>query len=159
MAYTHFLIPAEGGDGEKRLHEFLRTHAVLKIEQRFVDRPEGAFWAYAIHYDALPASPSPAIPKRELGKDRVDYEKVLNEGDFALYVKLRDWRMTVATEQSLPPFAIFHNATLAEIAKARPTSLETLRDVAGVGEGKAARFGAALLSLLDGNAPPSPEIA
>ncbi len=92
MAYTHFLVPAEGGEAEKRLDVFLRSHAILKIEQRFVDRAEGVFWAYAIHYDALPASPAAAMPKRELGKDRVDYEKVLSEADFAVYVKLRDWR-------------------------------------------------------------------
>ena len=42
MPYAHFLVPAEGGDTEQRLREFLRQRAVLKIEQRFVDRPEGA---------------------------------------------------------------------------------------------------------------------
>jgi hypothetical protein len=41
VAYAHFLIPAEGGDAEKRLQEFLRTHVVLKVEQRFAERPEG----------------------------------------------------------------------------------------------------------------------
>jgi len=98
MPYSHFLIPAEGGEAEKRLDVFLRSHAILKIEQRFVDRPESAFWAYAIHYDPLPAVSTSvtSVPKRELGKDRVDYEKVLGERDFALFVKLRDWRAGLA---------------------------------------------------------------
>jgi superfamily II DNA helicase RecQ len=159
MPYTHFLIPAEGGDAEKRLDVFLRSHAILKIEQRFVDRPEGAFWAYAIHYDPLPAASGSvsAAPKRELGKDRIDYEKVLGERDFALYVKLRDWRSGLAEQQSVPVFSIFHNATLAAIAQARPTTREALRDVPGVGEGKAERYGAAVLALIEGDAPADPK--
>jgi superfamily II DNA helicase RecQ len=122
MAYVHFLVPAEGGDAEKRLQDFLRTHAVLKIEQRFAEQPDGLYWCYAIHYDEAPAARESTVPKRELAKDRIDYQKVLSEQDFAVYVRLRDWRMALATEQSVPPFSIFHNATLAEIAKARGQS-------------------------------------
>ncbi|RFC47227.1 MAG: hypothetical protein DVB23_001180 [Verrucomicrobia bacterium] len=40
MKYAHFHVPAWGGDQETRLNVFLRSHAILKIEQRFEDRPE-----------------------------------------------------------------------------------------------------------------------
>ncbi|MDF1816772.1 MAG: hypothetical protein P1V20_31505 [Verrucomicrobiales bacterium] len=78
MAYAHFLIPAEGGEAEKRFQKFIEAHAILKVEQRFVERSEGLFWCYAVHYDSKSAgmsNVSPGWKKRELGKDRIDYEK------------------------------------------------------------------------------------
>lgn len=150
MAYAHFLVPAEGGDAEKRLQDFLRTHAVIRIKQRFVDNVEGAFWAYAVHYDELPGSREASGPQRELGKDRIDYQKTLSETDFALYVKLRDWRKEQAEAQGVPPFSIFHNATLAAIAVARPGTMAGLREISGVGEGKAERYGEAVLKIVAG---------
>lgn len=151
MGYAHFLIPAEGGDAEKRLNEFLRTHAVLKMELRFAERLEGLFWVYAIHYDEAPGARDSSAPQRELGKDRIDYQQTLSEPDFALYVKLRDWRKAVAEEQGVPQFSIFHNATLAAIAQARPASAESLRELSGVGEGKGSRYGEAVLKIVAGS--------
>lgn len=148
MPYAHFLVPAEGGDAEQRLRDFLRQRAVLKIEQRFVDRPEGAFWAYAVHYDEGSMAKGLAPAGRLLGKDRVDYQKVLSEGDFALYVKLRDWRRELAEKEGLPPFSIFHNAAMAAIAQARPRTAVELQQIEGIGSGKVERYAEAVLQLV-----------
>ena len=53
-----------------------------------------------------------------------------------------------AKTQSVPPYVIFHDATLREIAAARPVSLEELGQVKGVGASKLQRYGGRVLRLL-----------
>ena len=51
----------------------------------------------------------------------------------ALFEALRSWRREQAQSQHVPPYVIFHDATLAEIAAARPASLPALAKAGGVG--------------------------
>ena len=61
---------------------------------------------------------------------------------------LRQWRAEVAKAHSLPPFVIFHDRTLREIASASPDSLEALSGISGIGERKLAAYGEELLRVL-----------
>jgi ATP-dependent DNA helicase RecQ len=54
----------------------------------------------------------------------------------------------VAREQGMPAYVIFHDATLRAIAALRPTSLEQLGTVSGVGQNKLAKFGQQVLDAL-----------
>ena len=66
----------------------------------------------------------------------------------ALWEALREARLTLAREQGVPPYVIFHDATLLEMLSRRPTTLEELAAVSGVGERKLARYGEAFLGVL-----------
>ena len=66
----------------------------------------------------------------------------------ALWEALRAWRLDEARRQELPPYVIFHDATLIEVARRRPASLDALADVPGIGRSKLDRYGAALLSVI-----------
>lgn len=68
--------------------------------------------------------------------------------DAALFESLRVWRRETASEAGVPPYVIFHDATLAEIVSAKPQSLADLSDVSGVGEAKLARYGEAVVALV-----------
>ncbi len=70
---------------------------------------------------------------------------VLNETP--LFAALRAWRREKAEEQKVPPYVIFHDATLAAIADARPKTLTDLSRIGGVGEAKLKRYGASVLSI------------
>jgi ATP-dependent DNA helicase RecQ len=65
-----------------------------------------------------------------------------------LFERLRAWRAAAASEQGVPAYVIFHDATLREIAAARPSSLAELARIGGVGEAKLARHGEAIIDLL-----------
>ena len=65
-----------------------------------------------------------------------------------VFEALRAWRAIEAKEQGVPAYVIFHDATLREIATLRPTSLEQLGTVTGVGETKLAKYGQGLLDVL-----------
>ncbi|MFM7269234.1 MAG: HRDC domain-containing protein, partial [Cyanobium sp.] len=72
----------------------------------------------------------------------------LEGADAELMAALRSWRLQQARQQGVPPYVVFHDRTLLEIAARRPDDLETLGAVSGVGQAKLARYGAALLKLL-----------
>ncbi|HEY3949711.1 DNA helicase RecQ [Phenylobacterium sp.] len=68
--------------------------------------------------------------------------------DRPLFEALRAWRARTAKAQHVPPYVIFHDRTLAEIATARPGRRAALGEVNGVGEGKLARYGDAVLEVV-----------
>ncbi len=66
----------------------------------------------------------------------------------ALFEALRSWRSTEAKAQAVPPYVIFHDATLREIAAANPSNMDELGAIKGVGASKLQRYGAGVLRLL-----------
>ena len=66
----------------------------------------------------------------------------------ARYEALRTWRLGEAREQEIPPYVIFHDAVLHDIACERPTTLDELGMIRGVGGSKLSRYGAAVLDVL-----------
>ena len=65
-----------------------------------------------------------------------------------LFERLRAWRSATAKEQGVPPYVVFHDKTLREIATVRPSTLEELSTVGGVGESKLAKYGPQILDAL-----------
>ncbi|MCP3868007.1 MAG: DNA helicase RecQ [Gammaproteobacteria bacterium] len=74
-----------------------------------------------------------------------------------LFDALRALRTKIAREQSVPPYIIFHDRTLQEMAEIHPDSLDALRGVTGVGERKLQRYGDQFLALLTQYRPGAPE--
>jgi len=65
-----------------------------------------------------------------------------------VFERLRAWRTGVAKDSGMPPYVIFHDSTLREIAASPPSTLTALSQVNGVGETKLARYGQQILDLL-----------
>ncbi len=61
---------------------------------------------------------------------------------------LRQWRLEQARSQGVPPYVVFHDRTLIEIASRQPNDEAELAGVAGVGQAKLERYGASLLAAL-----------
>ncbi len=77
-------------------------------------------------------------------------EPPLSPADAPLFQALKAWRAGEAKAQHVPPYVIFHDRTLAEIAQARPGSRAALERISGVGEAKLAHYGEAVLSVVRG---------
>ena len=69
----------------------------------------------------------------------------LGEADAELFERLRALRLRLAQEAGVPPYVIFHDATLAAMAAARPVTEEELLALPGIGEKKLATYGKAFL--------------
>jgi ATP-dependent DNA helicase RecQ len=68
--------------------------------------------------------------------------------DRALFERLRALRLEIARARGVPPYVIFHDTTLRELARSRPASLDALRHVYGVGARKAEDLGPAVLEVI-----------
>ena len=69
-------------------------------------------------------------------------------GGGELFERLRTWRAAEAKAQSVPPYVIFHDTVLREIAAIRPRSLTELGEVKGVGASKLTRYGRKVLEIM-----------
>jgi DNA helicase-2/ATP-dependent DNA helicase PcrA len=64
------------------------------------------------------------------------------------FASLRSWRLERARADEVPPYVVFHNSTLTEIAARRPRTLKELAQVPGVGPAKLERYGEEVLAAL-----------
>ena len=86
-------------------------------------------------------------PTRERESRRARNQAANPVGD-PLFEALRDLRRELAAEAQLPPYVIFHDATLREMAAARPSSRAELAQINGVGARKLEAYGDAFLALI-----------
>ncbi len=68
--------------------------------------------------------------------------------DQELFEAMRKLRQRLASEQAVPPYVIFSDATLRELARTRPATLDRMRLIYGVGTAKLEEFGDAFLKLI-----------
>ncbi|MCX6550820.1 MAG: RecQ family ATP-dependent DNA helicase, partial [Acidobacteria bacterium] len=68
--------------------------------------------------------------------------------DHALFDRLRAVRLEIARSRGVPPYVIFHDATLREMARRRPTSLDAMLAIKGVGVRKAEELGDTFLAAI-----------
>lgn len=73
----------------------------------------------------------------------------LDDAATARFVALKAWRAEVAKSHNLPAYVVFHDATLAEMARECPGSLDALAGISGVGAKKLEAYGTEILRVLD----------
>ena len=86
-----------------------------------------------------------AVPPKRVGRSRSRGADLPHD---PLFEALRGWRRERAKEQGVPPYVIFHDSTLREVAARKPTSLSALSVIEGIGDTKLERHGESLLAAL-----------
>ena len=83
------------------------------------------------------------------GRARADGDLIDPDSiDASLLDALKGWRREQARQQGVPPYVVFHDRTLTELAARRPSTLADLSGVSGIGAAKLERYGAALIQVL-----------
>ena len=72
----------------------------------------------------------------------------LDPETLAVYRSLRTWRLETARAAGIPPYVVFHDTVLRQVALARPATLSALMLISGIGEAKTRRYGQSILTLL-----------
>jgi ATP-dependent DNA helicase RecQ len=85
--------------------------------------------------------------QKQADEDKVEEQQAAGH-DEVLFAQLKDLRKQVAKQKNLPPYVLFQDPSLKEMATTFPTSLHELTHVSGVGQGKAQKFGAPFVALI-----------
>ncbi|MBN8973238.1 MAG: DNA helicase RecQ [Rhizobiales bacterium] len=93
----------------------------------------------------------PAPPRARRSKTaRSAAPSAVTEADHDLFEALRRKRTELARAQNVPPYVIFHDKTLIELAATRPASRSAMAKVPGIGDAKLERYGEAFLAVIAG---------
>lgn len=117
------------------LNAFIRSHRVIEIDKKCCIKKHGKIlWTFCIKY--VINLESQAYPK-----SKIDYKSVLSEEEFIKFSRLREIRKKIATDEGLPAFAIFTDEELSFMAKLEKLNIQSLKNIKGIGEKKASKFG------------------
>jgi DNA helicase-2/ATP-dependent DNA helicase PcrA len=73
--------------------------------------------------------------------------------DEELFDRLREWRLLASSATAVPAYVVFTDATLTAIAEDRPSTMDSLASIPGVGPRKLTLYGEAVIALVGGAAP------
>ncbi|HED54140.1 MAG TPA: DNA helicase RecQ [Phycisphaerales bacterium] len=79
---------------------------------------------------------------------RLDPEEPMSDAERVVFDRLRGLRRELASEQGVPPYVVFSDATLRDMVRLRPTTAGEMLEVKGVGQTKLQRFGDVFLEAL-----------
>jgi len=122
-------------------------HSTLRITRRGVDVAGG-------RRDNGVELPQPGATVRQASANTGERAPVALDGHgLALFDRLKQWRAARAAADDVPPYVIFHDATLRAIADERPADDGALLGISGVGPRKVERYAADVLALIRDAAP------
>ncbi len=93
--------------------------------------------------------PRPTSRSQSRSRSEVKRDILLSQSEQMLLIELKSCRRQLAEAQNVPPYVIFHDATLTEMAKDKPKNNEALLSINGIGETKLNRYGEAFLGVID----------
>lgn len=96
----------------------------------------------------LRKDPKPERRARQKEKNSAIQNELLDEATQPLFEALRELRLELAREQSIPPYIIFHDSTLIALAQQQPKTLNAFGRMPGVGAVKLERYGEAFLQVI-----------
>ena len=118
----------------------IENYGLLKMTQKgydFLENPYDFLLVRNHDYDAIEEEEANAAAAQASGA-----------GDPELFAMLKDLRKKISKKLSLPPFVIFQDPSLADMALQYPITIEELKNIQGVGEGKAKRYGKEFVELI-----------
>jgi ATP-dependent DNA helicase RecQ len=126
----------------KMLSKDIENYGILKITKEgrdFIKKPYPIMLVKDHDYDATDDEEAEAMAmgmSKDSGTDRT------------LFTMLKDLRKTIAKQNGLPPFVIFQDPSLEDMAIQYPITKEEMTQIAGVGAGKAEKFGEPFIKLI-----------
>ncbi|MHA7111117.1 DNA helicase RecQ [Sunxiuqinia elliptica] len=122
------------------INKDIEHYGLLRINEeghRFMENPQSFLLVRNHNYDELEEEAASSSGSPSGGS-----------GDPELFAMLKDLRKKIAQKHQLPPFVIFQDPSLSDMSIQYPISLEELKFIQGVGEGKARRYGKEFVQLI-----------
>jgi superfamily II DNA helicase RecQ len=120
------------------LGTFLAGKSVISIEKRFFKQNSRFFWTFAIEYETDKSGNTKDI---ELDTD----------GQKGMFLALKEWRNELAAEKGVPPYLLFTNNQLKQIAIKQPMTGEELKNIQMISAKKVQEYGETVLKIISEN--------
>lgn len=155
-SYKHNLLETFGKgnyESERFWHAIIRQSLVHNFLSKEIENYGTLFmnetgFAYAANPDSVFFTRDRDYLEEDNDEAIITKQKGGTALDEALLSMMKDLRRKIARQHNLPPFVIFQDPSLEEMATAYPISMEELRNVSGVGEGKANKYGKDFIALI-----------
>ena len=146
IQYKFFSVPVnDEADTEAELNGFLRTIRLITVHRELISQEGRSYWAIAVEY----ATGAGKDPRKSIAaRKRIDYKDELSPEDFAIFVKLRDWRKEIAGQEAVALYTVFTNDQLATMIEKKITSKTKLREINGIGDARVEKYGDSVVSIL-----------
>ncbi|MGV8879280.1 MAG: DNA helicase RecQ [Sphingobacteriaceae bacterium] len=153
--YEHHLLPSFGSgkeEGDVLWHSLLRQALLNNFLSKDIDQ----YGLLRLTKSGKSFLKSPHTLRFILNQPMESSDEDHDEGaqhgsaalDTELLMLLKDLRKKIAKQKNLPPFVVFQDPSLEEMCTHYPVSLEELKQISGVGSGKAMKFGASFIDLI-----------
>lgn len=126
------------GFDDDLLNRFLLNKQIKNYKSKFFKEGLVSYWTVFIEYDTVLEKPSSKAVEG------------LNEAQKLLFERIRQWRKKMAEKNGIPSYVICTNKELNEIVKAAPQSIEALKNIQGIGNAKAAKYGSSMIDIIKG---------
>lgn len=101
-----------------------------------------------VEVEPIPSIEEGVVSDEEISKDSSISSEITESFDEGLFQKLSDVRRELASKQGIPPYYIFHDKSLKEMAISLPSDLEEMKLIKGVGDTKLQNYGAIFLDVI-----------
>ncbi len=139
MKIKIFTIPIlHSKDWEDEMNRFLANKTIVDIDRQLVSDKTGTYWTFCVQY--VHSKVQKSFSKDIRSSNQKDYKKILEESTFKRFDLLREIRKQIAEKEEVPAFVVCSNAALAELAKLEEITEQTMQQIKGIGEKKAAKY-------------------
>ncbi|MGX7667727.1 HRDC domain-containing protein [Flavobacterium pedocola] len=130
---------------QNTLNAFLDRVRFIKSTAHFVTAEEDqSYWSILIQYEAEQMETKPIREKKPQTK-----ESELTPGVQYVLECLKAWRTDKANQLNLPKYMVCHNSELISIALHQPQTIEALKQIKGIGDKKAEKYGDDIIAVLN----------
>ncbi|MGB0860864.1 MAG: DNA helicase RecQ [Pseudoalteromonas spongiae] len=140
------------GIGKTQSHEFWMSIIRQLIHRGFVEQDISRNSQLMLTDKARPILKGEVVlnlAEPRIGRKVYDEKPLLVNYDKRLYARLKSLRRSIADEHDVPPFVVFNDATLVDMANKLPTNQRQMLAVSGVGETKLKRYGEAFIQVIN----------
>ena len=137
---TAVFDPQAGVFNDDAIQSFQAEHDVIDVQSQFFHHDGYPIWTVLVRY----RGDSATAERRE----KRDWRATLDDAGKQVYDRLRTWRADRAKEDGLSAFVVLTNRQMAAVASTLPKTIAALRQIDGIGEKTADRYGTEVLALL-----------
>lgn len=151
MLIKIFTLPfsaRQGGFDDEAVRGFMSDKEIVSIRDHFFSENGAHYWSIMLCYKPAPALSGSIKPISKTKPKKDDYRHLLTDESMPLFNYLREWRNERAKQMGKPPYIICNNKELAQIASMRPTQLNQLAAIEGIGQTKIKEFGNEILKMV-----------